>query len=108
MSKPTNGYGRALSIATAIGSIVVIGFTLGMCPKISEIQTTIEAADDHNRIAQAAQVQHDRIDAVFVTHKQSIELQRAELQEYRRAQEQNRELIHETQKQILRELRKAR
>lgn len=112
MKNGNGSWGRALSVGTGIAAVLAAGITLGMCPKMSEIQTTIEAKVEHDeiedRLTKTAEREHDRIDAVLVNHKQTFEQHRTELNEYRKGQQENRELIHETQKQILRELRRGR
>ncbi len=100
-----NGWERAIKIGTLIASIISVSLVLGMCPKVSEIQTTIEAKAEHRaietRTARAAKVQHDRIDAVLERHGQLIDQQRMELKEYRNESTTNRELIHVTQTEII-------
>ena len=100
-----NGWKRATAIGTAVASIVSVAFVLGMCPKVTEIQTTIEAKSEHSamesRTARAAEVQHDRIDAVLVGHRQLIDQQRIELKEYRRELRTDRQVSREAQNALL-------
>ncbi len=92
----SSGWARALGIGTGVATILAFVITLGMCPKISEIQTTIEAKGEHDelerRVTTAAQVQTDRLDAVLVGHKQLIDQQRTELREYRLELQTDRQL----------------
>ena len=101
-----------MGIATGIGSIIVIGLTLGMCPKISEIQTTVEAKMEHDeierRVSQAAQVQHGRIDAVVARHRQLIDQQRVELKEYRKELRSDRAASMDLQRELLEAINRRR
>lgn len=102
--KSTNG-SRALVIGTSIAAMLAAGITLGMCPKLSEVQTTVEAKYEHGqiekRIAAAAEVQHDRLDAVDAGHRQLIDQQRAELKEYRKELREDRATQRIAQRELL-------
>jgi hypothetical protein len=104
-------------LATVVGVVSGVAFGLGMCPPLSEIQTTIEANSEHRDMRAAAESTHSRMEVRSAAARAEIHRRidamdarvkknEDEHKDFRDGMWENRELVIKGQVDVLDEIRK--